>query len=106
MKILNVGWVTNILLFMLLSISILLVTNSSDGPMPGMWKVLTFGFLVPYVAAIIANQVRLYAMPDAYFTDGTVSSNFKTKFFWNHGPQLYTVFGVFVFYMFLGGALK
>lgn len=101
MNILNVGWVSNIVLLIAMAFVVLILTGgTSEAPI---WKIVSFGFLVPYIGAIIANQVRLYTMPDAYFTDGTVWSSFKTRFFWNHGPQLSTIFSIYFALLYLGG---
>jgi len=52
--------------------------------------------IVGYIGAIIGNAIRLYAMPDAYFTDGTLWGNIKSKLFWSHGPQVIGYFVIFV----------
>lgn len=86
MKFLNVGWVT---FAMMIAIMVYSVKFGSFG---GGLLFITVG----YIGAVIGNAVREYAMPDVYFTDGTVWENVKTRFFWNHGPQLA---GFFLIYM-------
>lgn len=43
---------------------------------------------VGYVGAVIGNIIRLYALPDMYFTDGSLWGSVKRRFFWENGPQL------------------
>ena len=97
MRLLNVGWITNLIMLVLLTVTIMIAKGSTNIEI---WKIYTFGFIVPYVSVIIANQFRLYSMPDAYYTDGSLWSNFKTRFYWNHGPQLITLWIIFMIYMF------
>jgi len=52
--------------------------------------------LVGYIGAVIGNAIRIYSMPDAYFTDGTLWGNFKAKFYWKHGPQLLGFFMIWI----------
>ena len=54
--------------------------------------------LVAYIGAVIGNALRIYGMPDMYFTDGTLLGSIKTRFFWAYGPQL---IGFFVILFFL-----
>ena len=35
----------------------------------------------------IANAIRTFTMPSAFFNDGSIMSVFKTKIFWNFVPQ-------------------
>lgn len=54
--------------------------------------------LIGYVGAVIGNAIRIYGIPDMYFTDGTLWGSIKTRFFWAYGPQL---IGFFVILFFL-----
>jgi hypothetical protein len=45
-----------------------------------------------YTGAVVGNAFRIYGMHDSYFTDGTLMSNIKTRFYWNHGPQMTGMF--------------
>lgn len=59
-----------------------------------------FAFLgIGYIGAVIGNAIRLYAMPDMYFTDGTLWGAFKARFFWSHGPQLSGFFLIYLVIM-------
>ena len=86
MKIFNVGWISNIILMSALIFSILLASGSSDKDTA--LSIVGNGFIIPYIVAIIANQIRLYGMPSAYYTDGTALGSLKKKFYWTHGIQL------------------
>lgn len=44
--------------------------------------------LIGYIGAVIGNALRIYGMPDMYFTDGTLWDSIKTRFFWTYGPQI------------------
>lgn len=52
--------------------------------------------IVGYIGAVIGNAFRLYSMPDAYFTDGTLWGSFKAKFYWRHGPQIIGFFSIWI----------
>jgi len=86
MKILNVGWVTFAIMIAIVVLSI------KGGSIGAGLLFITIG----YIGSVIGNALRLYAMPDAYFTDGTLWGNVKAKFFWGHGPQ---VAGFFLIYI-------
>jgi len=84
-KILNTGWISFVLLGLVLLMTFWLTSVSTeDNPNP----VSLFFVLYLYTGAIVGNAFRIYGMPDAYFTDGTLMSNIKTRLYWNHGPQL------------------
>ena len=101
MRIFNVGWIVFAMMIAVLGYtfygalshgtSILETLKVSGG---------VFAFLsIGYVGAVIGNAIRLYAMPDMYFTDGTLWGAFKTRFFWNHGPQLSGFFLIYIVIM-------
>ena len=84
-KILNTGWVSFLILGLILVMYFLLMFGATEeNPNP---MTLSFAFYV-YTGAIIGNAFRIYGMPDSYFTDGTLMSNIKARLYWNHGPQL------------------
>jgi len=83
-KILNTGWLSFLLIVCALFLTFL--TFNNENPLP-----LLSAFYM-YIGAVIGNAFRLYGMPDAYFTDGTLMSNIKTRFYWNHGPQFTGMF--------------
>lgn len=37
--------------------------------------------LIGYIGAVIGNALRIYGIPDMYFTDGTLWGSIKTRFF-------------------------
>ena len=80
-RILNTGWVSFLVLGLILFMCFLPDTEGNPNPLP-----LLSPFYV-YTGAIVGNAFRIYGMPDTYFTDGTLMSNIKTRFYWNHGPQ-------------------
>jgi len=41
-----------------------------------------------YIGAFFGNIVRIYAMPNMYFTSGSLYKLIKEKFFWSHLPQI------------------
>ena len=86
MKFLNVGWVT-------FAMMIAIIVFSIKG---GSFSAGLLIVVIGYVGSVIGNAVRLYAMPDAYFTDGTLWGNVKAKFFWGHGPQLAGFFLIYI----------
>jgi len=53
--------------------------------------------LIGYIGAVVGNALRIYGMPDMYFTDGTLWGSIKTRFFWSHGPQLIGFFAILYF---------
>jgi hypothetical protein len=101
MRIFNVGWIVFTMMIAVLGFtiygaftntgSVLSTLKASGG---------VFAFLgIGYVGAVIGNAIRLYAMPDMYFTDGTLWGAFKTRFFWSHGPQLSGFFLIYIVIM-------
>lgn len=100
-KVLNVGWVvfgmmTAVFGYVIYGfISAVLAGKSLEG-FGGSFAAVILFLVVGYIGSVIGNAMRLYGMPDAYFTDGTLIGNIKAKFFWQHGPQLA---GFFVIYM-------
>ena len=52
------------------------------------WLYIILMLIVGYTAAIIGNYIRHFAMPNAYFTDGTVIDNMVQKLKWMYGPQI------------------
>lgn len=96
MRIFNVGWIVFTMMIVILGFTIYGAFNST-----AMFAQLksssgTFVFLgLGYIGAVIGNAMRLYGMPDMYFTDGTLWGAIKTRFFWSHGPQ---VIGFFLLY--------
>ena len=63
----------------------------------------TIGTLaIGYVGAVIGNALRIYGMPDMYFTDGTLWGSLKTRFFWSYGPQ---IIGFFIALFFMQGRI-
>ena len=95
MKFLNVGWIT----FLILVLSIFIVIEGNA-------KELTLLIAIGYIGAVIGNSLRLYAMPDAYYTSGFWDS-IKKRFFWNHSPQIIGFFlSMFLFVKFFGETLS
>lgn len=98
MRILNVGWIVFAMMIGVLGYTF--YTGLSNGT--SIFQTLkvsggVFVFLsVGYVGAVIGNALRLYGMPDMYFTDGTLWGAIKTRFFWNHGPQLAGFFIIYI----------
>ena len=80
-KILNTGWVSFLVLGLILLMYFIPSTEDAPNPLP------LLSPLYVYTGAIVGNAFRIYGMPDTYFTDGTLMSNIKTRFYWNHGPQ-------------------
>jgi len=81
-RILNTGWVSFLVLGLILFMCLLPDKEGTPNPIP-----LLSPFYV-YIGAVVGNAFRIYGMPDTYFTDGTLISNIKTRFYWNHGPQM------------------
>jgi len=80
-RILNTGWISFLFLGFVFSLSFLPATTEHPDSLP------LFSAFFVYTGAIVGNAFRIYGMPDTYFTDGTLMSNIKTRFYWNHGPQ-------------------
>jgi hypothetical protein len=82
-SILNVGFLIYTIII------ILFLMMYKNGFIPTV-STLTIG----YIGAVIGNVLRIYGMPDMYFTDGTLWGSIKTRFFWAYGPQLIGFFVV------------
>ena len=75
---------------------VMIVFNSSPMVMNAGFFVKSFAFLVGAVlglgGALIGEAIRLFALPDGFFTQGGMGSILKTKLFWMMGPQCIGVF--------------
>lgn len=98
MRVLNVGWIVFAMMIAILGYTFYGVL-SHGGSIFHTIKISSGVFIflaVGYVGAVIGNALRLYGMPDIYFTDGTLWGAISKRFFWNHGPQLA---GFFIIYL-------
>ena len=101
MRIFNVGWIVFTMMIAVLGYTIYGALSHETSILETL-KVSggVFAFLgIGYVGAVIGNAIRLYAMPDMYFTDGTLWGAFKARFFWSHGPQLSGFFLIYLVIM-------
>jgi len=93
-KILNIGWLSFLIIGLLIFISL----KTPEIPL----KIVLYA----YIGSVIGNAFRIYGMPDTYFTNGTLLDNVKKRFYWNHGPQLTSMFAIPYFGTLLIGTIS
>ncbi|MEN5387713.1 hypothetical protein ABE179_07200 [Aliarcobacter skirrowii] len=82
----------NVGIFVYISMIILFFITYDSGIIPTIAMLL-----LGYFGAVVGNIIRIYAMPDVYFTNGTLLDGIKKRFFWSHGPQLIGFFLILFF---------
>ena len=100
MRIFNVGWIVFLLIITIIGFSTYSYNMQKEADIKGLIVIILF-VGVGYIGAVIGNALRIYAMPDIYYTDGTLWGNIKTRFFWEHGPQLSGFFIIYFVIIFL-----
>lgn len=91
-NIFNVGIATNLLMLIIFLFSY--YSGNDD------WFTLALMINgIGYIGAFIGNLLRIYGMPDYYFTDGTLWGNVKKRFYWSHGPQLIGFFFPYIVFI-------